>query len=147
VYTGDGTAPNGGNPWFLCTAAMAELFYLASVEISQTGTLAVSQTTKAFWTYFAPSAGLSVGSYANSTVQFNTAIQALQGWGDAFVRLIQYHGGDSMHLSEEFHRMSGYQVGAPDLTWSYASLLTAGIARAQAMGDGTFVVDLANLGF
>jgi len=116
------------------------------VEISKNGTLAVSQTTLPFWTYFAPSASLSVGTFSSTTSGFSTAVQALQGWGDAFIRLIKYHGGEGGHLSEEYDRNTGFQVGAGDLTWSYASLLTAGLARAQAVGDDGYAATLANLG-
>jgi glucoamylase len=61
--------------------------------------------------------------------------------------LVKYHGGQDGHLSEEFDRNSGYMVGAGDLTWSYASLMTAGIARGQASGDAGYLTNLANAGF
>lgn len=142
VYDGDGTSQ--GNPWFLCTAGMAELFFRAGSEISSAGSLVVSDTSLAFWTYFAPAASLATGSYSSNSDGYKGAIAALQGWGDAFMRLVNYHGGG--HLSEEFDRSSGYMVGAADLTWSYASVLTAAFARAQASGDSSYVQSIAELG-
>ncbi|KAF2104180.1 hypothetical protein NA57DRAFT_30202 [Rhizodiscina lignyota] len=147
IYTGTGTAENGGNPWFLCTAAMAELFYRAASDLQSAGQLTVSNTSLLFWTYFSPGANLSEDTYSSDSDGFKGAIAALQGWGDAFIRLIQYHGGDGGHLSEEYDRNSGVMVGAADLTWSYASVITAAFARAEQSGDDSYVQDLANLGF
>lgn len=149
VYNGTGTQTDGGNPWFLCTAALAELFYRAANEVQTSGSLSVSNTSAVFWAYFAPSANLSAGStYSSGSTQFEGAIAALEGWADAFVRRIQYHSaGDGGHLTEEFNRDTGYEQGAADLTWSYASLLTAAFARAQLQGDSGYVNGIAELGF
>ncbi|KAF2664273.1 hypothetical protein BT63DRAFT_379173 [Microthyrium microscopicum] len=147
VYNGDGTSPNGGNPWFLATAAMAELFYRAASEINDAKTLTVTNTSLAFYNYFAPNANLTVTQYASSTANFVTAVASLEGWGDAFMRLIKFHGGQSGHLSEEYDRNTGYETGAADLTWSYASVLTAALARAELSGNSSYAGALANLGF
>lgn len=126
---------------------MAELFYRTGSELQTAGNLTVSNTSLTFWAYFAPNASLSEDTYSNDSDAFQGAIAALQGWGDAFMRLIKYHGGDGGHLSEEFSRSEGVMVGAADLTWSYASVLTAAFARAALNGDDNYVQDLANLGF
>lgn len=149
VYNGTGTQTNGGNPWFLCTAALAELFYRASNELLAANSLTVSNTSAPFWAYYAPAANLTVGAtYASNSPQFQGSIAALEGWADAFVRRIQYHSaGDGGHLTEEFNRDTGYEQGAADLTWSYASLLTAAFARAELVGNNTYVNALAEVGF
>jgi glucoamylase len=147
VYTGTGTADNGGNPWFLATAAMAELFYRAGSELKKNGSLKVTATSLGFWSFFAPDAKLAEGSYDSSSGGFKGAIAGLQGWGDAFVRLIKYHGGENGHLSEEYSRTTGIMQGAKDLTWSYASLLTAAFARAELQGTSNYVQTLADLDF
>ena len=151
VYDGYGTETNGGNPWFLCTAALAELFYRASNELrtSASSSITVSNASAPFWAYFAPAAGLAQGStYSAGSSQFEGAIAALEGWADAFMRRIQYHSaGAGGHLAEEFNRDSGYEQGAADLTWSYAAFLTAAFARAQLMNDTGYVEGMAELGF
>lgn len=147
VYNGTGTAENGGNPWFLCTAAMSELFYRAALELNSAGKMTVTNNSLPFWTYFVPGAGLSNDTYTSDSDGFKGAIAGLQGWGDAFMRLVKYHGGEGGHLSEEYDRNTGEMVGAADLTWSYAGLLTAAFARAELSGDENYVRDLANLGF
>jgi glucoamylase len=150
VYDGYGTKTNGGNPWFLCTAALAELFYHAANELrTSASSLTVSNVSAPFWAYFAPAAGLAKDStYSVGSSQFEGAIAALEGWADAFMRRIRYHSaGADGHLAEEFHRETGYEQGAADLTWSYAAFLTAAFARAQLMNDTGYVEGIAELGF
>ncbi|GAB7355611.1 hypothetical protein MBLNU459_g6337t2 [Dothideomycetes sp. NU459] len=148
VYNGTGTEANGGNPWFLCTASMAEFLYRAVSEYEAAGTLTVTNTSAPFFAYFAPSAGTTVGTaYASDTKVFKAVVAGLEGWGDAFMRRIKYHTPAGGHLSEEFNRNTGVSQGAADLTWSYASVLTASFARAVVAKNNNFVKNLANLGY
>jgi glucoamylase len=148
IYDGTGTKPNGGNPWFLATATMAEIFYRAAYDFQSNGTLAVTNTSLPFWTYFAPTAQLTAGSsYASNSAAFTAAISALEGWADAFMRRVKYHAPADMRLAEEYDRDDGSSTGAVDLTWSYASVLNAAFARARLMNDTAYASDLANLGF
>lgn len=126
---------------------MAELFYRAATEITGAGTLKISNTTLPFWEYFAPQANLTTTSYESNSIGFSGAVAGLQGWGDAFMRLIKYHGGEGGHLNEEFSRDTGEMVGAADLTWSYASVLTAAFARAEAQGDSSYLGKFADMNF
>lgn len=133
---GTGTQTNGGNPWYLCTAAMAELFYRASASYTATGKIAVTGTSLPFWTYFSPQANVSAGhTYQSSQVEFFDMVNSLNGWGDAFMRTLSYYTPSNGHLTEEINRSTGKPQGAIDLTWSYASVLTAGAARAAAMDN------------
>ena len=50
------------------------------------------------------------------------------GAGKAFLERSAYHAGRDGRLSEQFNRFNGYMQGARDLTWSYASYLSAYIA-------------------
>ena len=145
VYNGTGTETNGGNPWFLCTAAMAEHFYRAVSEYRTAGSMTVTNTSLPFFEYYAPSAKVSTGTYKASSTQFKTVVSSLEGWADAFIRRIKYHTPAGGHLPEEFNRNTGTAQGAADLTWSYASLLTAAFARAQVIGNKGYVTELANM--
>ncbi|TKA51591.1 hypothetical protein B0A49_11671 [Cryomyces minteri] len=123
------------------------LLYRASAEYTATGSLAVTTTSLPFFAYFAPDAGLAAGqTYKAGSQQFEAAVAALQGWADAFIRRIKFQTPTDGHLAEEFNRDTGVAQGAKDLTWSYASLLTAAFARAQVTGDKNYVKHLANLG-
>ncbi|KAI9692125.1 MAG: glycoside hydrolase 15 protein [Bathelium mastoideum] len=145
VYNGTGTTL--GNPWYLTTAALAELFYRAANSYNTSGFIAVTNTSLPFWTYFAPNANATAGSsYSSPSTTYNALIGSLEGWADAFVRRIKYHTPAGGHLSEEFNRNTGIAQGAADLTWSYASLLTTAFARAELTGDSSYIRTLANLG-
>jgi glucoamylase len=147
VYNGTGTQTNGGNPWYLTTAAMARYMYSTSQTFSGAGSIAVTNISVPFFNYFAAEAGLQVGqTYSSSSQEFNQTISSLNGWGDAFIRTIKFYTPTGGHLSEEFNRKTGVPQGAADLTWSYAGLLTAAFARAGVRGYGGYVASLANLG-
>jgi glucoamylase len=146
VYNGTGTAPYGGNPWFLATASMAELFYHAAAEFRSSGTVIASATSLPFWQYFAPGAALTIGRpYTSDDPQFEQAISGIEGWADAFIRRIKYHTPLNQRLAEEYNRNDGTSVGALDLTWSYASLLSAAFARAALREDSGYITAVADL--
>ncbi|KAG8625020.1 hypothetical protein KVT40_006771 [Elsinoe batatas] len=146
VYNGTGTAVDGGNPWYLATATMAEMMYRAVSEYRSAGSITVTNTSLPFFTYFAPATTVSVDStYATNSTEFCGLTDALLGWGDAFLRRIKYHTPESESLSEQYNRGTGVSQGAADLTWSYAALLEAAIARADASGDKEYLTKLANV--
>ncbi|KAF2482649.1 glucoamylase precursor [Neohortaea acidophila] len=148
VYNGTGTQVNGGNPWYLCTAAFSQFMYAASSEYAAAKTISVTNVSLPFFTYFAPEAKLQVGkSYSSTSSQFKQVIQSLDGWGDAFMRTIKYYTPAGGNLHEEFNRNTGAPQGASALTWSFASVLTAAFARAELRGNGSYIESLANLGF
>lgn len=148
IYNGTGTEPNGGNPWFLATATVAELFYHAAFHLETNGTLFVSEISLPFWSYFAPAANLLGGSsYSKDSIEFGATISALKGWADAFMRRIKFHAPEDGRLAEEYNRHDGLNVGAADLTWSYASVINAALVRARLRGDDSYSTELANLGF
>ncbi|KAK4541511.1 hypothetical protein LTR36_007957 [Oleoguttula mirabilis] len=147
VYNGTGTLTNGGNPWYLCTAAMSQFMYSASTTYGDAGSISITNVSKPFFDYFAPEAGLKVGqTYSYGSQKYNQAVSSLNGWGDAFMRTIKYYTPSDGHLSEEFNRNTGVPQGAADLTWSYASVLTAAFARAELRGQTAYAKNLANLG-
>ncbi|TID22653.1 MICOS complex subunit [Venturia nashicola] len=148
VYNGTGTAPSGGNPWYLATTTMAELFYKATLSFTSANQILVTNTSLPFWTYFAPSASLTPGNtYPSTSPAFQTAIGALEGWADAFMRRVKFHVPDDGRLAEEYDRNDGIKRGAEDLTWSYASVITAAMARARSRKDTAYPRSLADLGF
>lgn len=145
TYNGTGTS-GYGNPWYLCTLSMAELFYRAISEYRAVGRIEVTNTSAPFFDYFAPSASVAAGqSYTTKSKTFKAVISSLEGWGDAFVRRVKFHTPADGHLTEEYDRTTGIPQGAADLTWSYASLLTASFARAGVTGQKQYVHNLAKL--
>ena len=84
--------------------------------------------------------------YASSSKEFQSIIQSLNGWGDAFTRTIKQYTPKAQTLTEEINRNTGVPQGAADLTWSYAALLTSAFARADLKGDKGYAATLANFG-
>ncbi len=118
----DGVGTNGlGNPWFLTTAGVAELHYRAAHRIE-----AASEFRRDTWN----SAFLNAVGAPSSTQLFRTAaktalVKKIRDRGDRFLSRACFHGFPDGRLSEQIHRDSGYMQGASNLTWSYASYLTA----------------------
>jgi len=118
VYNGTGTQANGGNPWYLCTAAMAELFYRASASYTAIGKISVTGNSLPFWRYFSPQANVQAGkSYPANDVQFFNMVNSLNGWGDAYMRTINNYTPPNGRMPEEINRNTGAPQGARDLTW------------------------------
>lgn len=120
--------------------------YSAVSEFRQANCIEVSSTNLPFFNYFVPNISVKSGQkYSTGSSQFNGLINGMLGWGDAFMRRIKYDAPAQGHLNEEYNRNTGDAQGAADLTWSYAALLTAALARAQVSGDSGYAAQLANL--
>jgi len=148
IYNGTGNQPNGGNPWYLCTAAYAQLFYNAAIEFNTAGHIQVTDINKPFFDYFTPGAEMEANqTYWSDCSNFKMAVEGLKGWGDAFIRRIKADSPADGHLHEEYNRNTGDAQGCADLSWSYASVLTAAFARAELGDDHEYVKQVANRGF
>ncbi len=121
-YPGDfysgGADSVGDHPWALCTANFAQLYYEVANAIAASGQVPLDDLSSPF---FAQVGVTSATSAAD-------AIAALNAAGDAMLRALVYHS-DHLELSEQFDGSSGYQKSVRDLTWSYASFLSAVRAR------------------
>ena len=104
----------GGHPWALCTCNFAELYYGVANEIAKGQVVPYDDLSAAFFDQI----GVSAATKADD------AIGALQGAGDAALASVIYHS-DHLELSEQFDGTSGYEKSVRDLTWSYASFLSA----------------------
>lgn len=122
-----------GNPWVLTTAAAAEYLYRTTVELSQKSSLKINSLNRKFFTDFKPVGRLKIGqTISRKDPAFQRLLQNLVQEGDRYLERILFHRNSDGSLSEQINRNSGYMQGAPNLTWSHASFLTAKIARDQA---------------
>ncbi|KAJ3311341.1 glycoside hydrolase 15 protein, partial [Blyttiomyces sp. JEL0837] len=134
-YIGDqynGIDKTHGSPWYLATLAVAESYYKAARKFIAWEQVTVNQINIDFFNDAKPfGLGLKMASgvYNAGTPQFNAVITSLQTLGDLFVRRVAAHAPSDYHLSEQFSYIGGWPVGSQDLTWSYASLMTAKWAR------------------
>ncbi|KIM43275.1 carbohydrate-binding module family 20 protein [Hebeloma cylindrosporum] len=116
-----------GNPWYLTTAAVAEHLYDALIVWTQRSSLTVTSTSLAFFRQFLPS--VTAGTYTSSTPTFITLTSAVRTFADGFLAINAKHTPANGGLAEQFDRNNGSPLSAVDLTWSYASALTAFAAR------------------
>jgi glucoamylase len=124
IYDGSGTSI--GNPWFLCTSAVAEILYLAASEIETVKQFQVNNINKNF-------AQMLDGGLQADTVVKGRALSELLGkmrtLGDDFLAVQQQFVTANLSMSEQYSRQDGHQLGARDLTWSYAAFYSAVEAR------------------
>ncbi|THH20579.1 hypothetical protein EW146_g793 [Bondarzewia mesenterica] len=118
----------GGNPWYLTTLAVAEQLYDALTTWDQLGSLNVTSASLAFFQQF--SSGVTAGTYGSSTSTYTTLTSAVKTFADGFVAEVAKYTPLNGGLAEQYSKSSGSPVSAVDLTWSYASALTAFNARA-----------------
>lgn len=110
----------GGNPWVLTTAAIAEFLSHWRNSLEGQSFLNLSDAMKEFleFDFFAKRLNLN----SKLGVAFLKKVDDKIEKQFKRVKLHQYGNGS---LSEQFHRVSGHMLSAEDLTWSYASMLTA----------------------
>lgn len=125
----DGYSTSQGNPWFLATSAMTELFYNAILEWKHQGGVEVNEINHDFFKQRDPAVELG-HVYRVNQPDFDNLIQTLAYDADRFLVTIQHHQQANGALSEQFNRRTGYQQGALDLTWSYAALISALYSRS-----------------
>lgn len=111
-----------GNPWFISTNAIAQYYFLLSRELKKLRSLKVSHLNRPWVRSAWPHRMIPDVLNGND-------LQELAKWaklrGDDYLSCSQFHMGEDGSLSEQFNRITGFMQGAHDLTWSYASLLTA----------------------
>ncbi|KAJ7029291.1 glucoamylase [Mycena alexandri] len=123
----------GGNPWYLTTAAVAEQLYDALIVWKAQGSLSVTAISLLFFQQFESS--VTVGTYASSTSTFSTLTAAVQTFADGFLAIHAKFTPSGGGLAEQFDRNNGTALSAADLTWSYAAALTVFSARAGTKPD------------
>ena len=133
-YDGYGVTLSGGNPWFLCTSSASEVLYRTAHKIASTATLNITLIGLPFWRALLPNVDLiacgdSYSLYTNHDKIFMSALTKLKLLGDEFLAVVRGHADGYGALSEQFDRVTGYERGAGDLTWSYVAFLQAQRAR------------------
>jgi len=106
----------GGNPWYINTAATAELLYSALYQWSRFGSLTITPVSLSFFRDFLP--GATTGSYASSTSTYSSLTNAIRTYADGYMNLIEKYTPCGGGLAEQFSRSNGVPLSAVDLTWS-----------------------------
>jgi glucoamylase len=119
VYDGDTSQQAGDHPWAISTANFAELYYRLARQVTASGTVPLDELSAGFFS--------QVGVGASATPA--AAAAALAAAGDQMLRAVLFHS-DHLELSEQFDAVTGYEKSVSNLSWSYASFLSALRARS-----------------
>ena len=115
TYDGDTADPQTrDHPWAISTAVFAELYYQLAQQVSSSGTVPLDSLSATFFSQIA----------VNASTTPAAAAAALQGAGDQMLQALVFHS-DHFELSEQFDATSGYEKSVSNLSWSYASFLSA----------------------
>jgi glucoamylase len=96
------------------TANFAELYYRLAKQITTTGTVPLDNLSASYFSQ------IGVGPSTTPAA----AAAALQDADDQMLQAIVFHG-DHLELSEQFDAWTGYEKSVSNLSWSYASFLSA----------------------
>ena len=123
-YQGD--SYDGGGPWILTTCALAHTYYSASHSALTELKGLPDDSAMEHWTKI-------IGRRPVDVVDFAQATYSL---GDGVLYRVRYHVQSyGFHLSEQLDRNTGAELSATDLTWSYAELFKALLARSKAQSS------------
>ncbi|OBT63964.1 hypothetical protein VE03_05984 [Pseudogymnoascus sp. 23342-1-I1] len=117
-----------GNPWYLATFAAAEQLYDALYQWNAIGSITITSVSLAFFQDIYSSA--AVGTYATGSAQYVAIVAAVKVYADGYMTKAETYTPSAGNLAEQFDRSSGTPLSAADLTWSYASFLSAADRRA-----------------
>lgn len=120
-----------GNPWYINTAAAAEQLYDALYTWDKIGSLTVDSINQAFFRDFDSS--IATGTYSSSSPEYSSLTSSIRTYADGYMSVIQQYTPNDGGLAEQFDRNTGVPLSAVDLTWSYASFLTAIARRSSAV--------------
>lgn len=117
--------------WYLHTLGAAEQLYDALYVWQTTGSITVTSTSLAFFKALVPS--VTAGTYKSGSSTYETIYNAVFTYADGFIDVVSKYAPSSGALAEQYDRNSGSPLSARDLTWSYASFLTAVARRRGAV--------------
>ena len=131
--SGDGKT-HQGQPWFLTTLAIAELYYQTVLDYNHQEAINITNLNIPFFKFIeVDEQYLTEGSILSSSDEgFKKIIDSIMVAGDNIVRRVRFHVAAGHRMDEQYNRYTGYQGSAENLTWSYASFITAIHARDLA---------------
>lgn len=113
---------------------MAEQLYDAIYVWKKEASITVTSLSLGFFKELIPS--IATGTYASGSSTFQSIIDAVSAYADGFIDVAASHAGSGGSLAEQYDRNTGNPASAADLTWSYASFLSAADRRAGIVPAG-----------
>ena len=118
TYDGDNGPQADDHPWAVSTANFAELYYRLAAQITTAGAIPLDDLSASFFSQ----------SGIDASAAPAAAAATLRSVGDQMLQAVVFHS-DHLELSEQFDASSGYEKSVSNLSWSYASFLSALRAR------------------
>ena len=128
VYDGIGMGGQEGNAWFITTHALAELHCKLATRFEQLGHVKAQPGLKRFLRPFLSvklMGLLDKGEVLKNPFVVKNIVTQIRAQGIRYLENTIQHGDKDGHFSEQINRHSGDLQGAHDLSWSYASFITA----------------------
>ncbi|WWD04499.1 hypothetical protein V865_002569 [Kwoniella europaea PYCC6329] len=133
----DGVGKSKGNPWHICTNAIAQSLYLIEQRHNEQGYIEPTEITDNFWTeLMTERINKDDKRVEFGERKFDLAMRRLREVGDSFLNVSRNAMEQGERMSEQIGRDDGKPIGARDLTWSYSSYLSAVKAREDAVFVG-----------
>ncbi|MCO5555750.1 hypothetical protein L7F22_009295 [Adiantum nelumboides] len=134
----DGVQQSIGHPWFLCTHAISEILSITAQHFAALPSLpiVVTKETQDFWTKVGnAAAGCQIetniydGTFKRGDPIYEQLMAGLWSMSDAYLAICDEYVGEADMMSEQIERTHGKMRGARELSWSYASFMSAIAAR------------------
>lgn len=108
--------------------AAAEQLYDALYQWEKIGAITVTPISLPFFRVFC--AEIKAGTYQSSYSTYKRITRAIRKYADGYLSIAKKYTPEDGALAEQFNRDTGIPLSAVDLTWSYASFLSATDRRA-----------------
>lgn len=143
----DGVVQSIGHPWFLCTHAISEVLSITAHHFASLPDVPITVTTdtQRFWSKVAQAGvrngstaeqdkhaqaqGVSPEDYRRGDDTYERLLHGLWHMADGYLKVCDEYVGRADMMSEQIERTRGMMRGARELSWSYASFLSAIAAR------------------
>lgn len=114
-----------GHGWFLAVFGMVEYYSNLKKHLLFSGTQLIHSTSgKEFYCYLLQMPKCSIHELQTQKTK-KAIIQAIDGKIAGYLARANFHAANDGRMSEQMNRYHGYMQGAHDLTWSYASHISA----------------------
>ncbi|WP_127716158.1 glycoside hydrolase family 15 protein [Halobacteriovorax sp. HLS] len=119
-----------GNPWFLATLGYAQYYTEVKKEFLRKGSIEITEVSEPFFIdLLGENVSTQVSTVSLASDNGQSIIKALDREISAFYKRVEHHRSRNGNISEQMNRENGYMQGARDLTWSYASYISALLAK------------------
>ena len=131
-YAGDSYFSGGA--YYFSTLGAAQFFFVLAQAAAEGEEIRVTEENRAPLAELlgTPAQSLHEGALTGELRQ-RLAAAALRR-GDMYLAMVRRHTPASREMSEQFSQYDGSPASADNLTWSYASFITAHTARRRAVG-------------